>query len=161
MRQVINSARHYALAIYAVVAVGLGILIEGFLIAPILFYSRHFGFWPGMVVFTLTWLLIGLVVLVTTVRYWPQKIEAATEDLSNGPVRRRIGALARHSRPLGAFAVALYFGPIMSPPFFRSLGYRDRGLALWVVASALIFCPVWFTFYGGGMHVLVSFFGDR
>ncbi len=154
--QVVQSVRRIAVAIYALASITLGFMIEGLLIAPIVFCARAFGFWLGMLVFTISWLLIGLAVLAVTVYFWRTTAEASTEELSTGPVRRRIRHLARRSRPLGAFAIALYFGPIMSPPFFRAIGYRDRRLCAWVAASALVFCPVWFTVYGGGTHLLLG-----
>jgi hypothetical protein len=149
--------RRYAFAIYALATVALGFAIEGLLIAPIVFCSQQFGFWLGMAVFTTIWFLVGIIVLLATLRFWPQKMQTAADELSIGPVRRRIGKVAHHSRPLGAIAVALYFGPIMGPPFFRALGYRGSGLIRWIATAALLFCPVWFTVYGGGIHLLLGF----
>jgi hypothetical protein len=152
--------RHRArllVGIYAITMIALGPLIEGMLIGPIVFLAAWLGFWPGLVVFTTTWLAQGLAVLALMARFWPHRVTAASSDeLSHGPIRRLIARMFHSSRLVGTVAVAWFFGPVMSPPFFRAFGYHGRPLLMWVIASAFIFCPFWFAVYGGGYVMLTS-----
>ena len=109
----------------------------------IVFFSRRRGFWLGMVAFSVAWLVLGLLVLWATVRFWPRRAGAASAETS-GWVERHIARLATRSRFLAALAVAWYFGPLTGPPFFRLLGYQRRALTLWVIASVPVFCPFWY-----------------
>ena len=106
-------------------------------------------------VFTASCVLFGLTVLWATVRLWPERGASATAvGLDQGPVRRRIGRLARRSRTVGALAVAWYCGPFASPPILRALGYQGRSLVLWVLVSGVLFGTFWYGVYGGGVRLL-------
>ena len=149
--------RRVAVVAYAAASTAAVFASEGVFVALIAFFARAFGFWPGMIGFTLAWLAAGLGLFVATARLWPERARVADPgELAEGPVRRRITRLARRSRPLGAIAVAWFFGPLWGPPFFRALGYRGRGLLAWVVASGPLCCGFWYTLYAGGFQALAA-----
>ena len=154
--QLARAARRYAVAGFAAASLVLGFLTaEVTLIGPVVFFAGWLGFWPGLAVFTASCVLFGLAVLWATVRLWPERGTSVSADgLAQGPVRRRIGGLARRSRVVGALAVAWYCGPFASPPILRAFGYQGRSLVLWVLVSGVLFGTFWYSFYGGGFGLL-------
>jgi hypothetical protein len=138
-----------------------GSLVVGFivgeatLIAPVVFLAGWLGFWPGMVVFTGSCVILGLAVLGAVGHFWPSRnAPASTKSLEKGPVRTALERLCRRSRTMGALAVAWYCGPFASPPILRAFGYQGRRLMTWVVASGFLFGTFWFSFYGGAFSVI-------
>ena len=150
------AVRRYAVASFAAASLVIGfVTAEVTLIGPVVFLASWLGFWLGLVVFTASCVLFGLTVLWATVRLWPERGASANADgLDQGPVRRRIGGLARRSRTVGALAVAWYCGPFASPPILRALGYQGRSLVLWVLVSGVLFGTFWYGVYGGGFGLL-------
>jgi hypothetical protein len=153
-------ARQGLVAAIALASLGIGfVAAEATLIGPVIFLAGWLGFWSGLAVFTASCVVFGLAVLWITVHLWPDRSrEVDAHRLETGPVRRRIGAVARRSRPVGALAVAWYCGPFASPPIIRGLGYTGRSLVLWVLVSGILFGSFWFSFYGGGFSLAVGAF---
>lgn len=154
--RVTRAVRRYAVAGFAAASLVLGFLTaEATLIGPVVFLAGWLGFWPGLAVFVVSCVLFGLAMLWATLRFWPERATGASTDaLTDGPLRRRIRALARRSRWVGALVVAWYCGPFASPPILHALGYRGRGLVLWVLVSGVLFGAFWYGFYGGGFQLL-------
>jgi len=134
-------------------AIAASLALNALIVGSIRFFWHRRGFWLGMVAFSVAWLVLGLVVLWAMGRFWPERSRPA--DMTKpGWMQRQIARLATRSRFLAAIAVAWYFGPLTGPPFFRLLGYRNRDLTLWVVASVPVFCPFWYVWTLGGSAVV-------
>jgi hypothetical protein len=147
--------RRCGLAAFAVGSLGVGFVVgEAALIAPVIFFTGWLGFLPGLVVFTASCVILGLVVLGAIDHIWPSRTgQASTSGLDKGPIRQALERIGRRSRPIGAVAVAWYCGPIASPPILRAFGYQGRSLMIWVIVSGLLFGTFWFSFYGGAFSV--------
>jgi hypothetical protein len=125
------------------------------LIAPVLFFASWLGFWPGLVAFTSSCVVLGLAVLGAIDHFWPSRVAPpSTTSLEKGPIRTSLQRIGQRSRTAGAIAVAWYCGPFASPPILRAFGYQGRRLMIWVIVSGLLFGAFWFSFYGGAYRVV-------
>jgi hypothetical protein len=150
-RPPVSILRRCGLAIFAAGSLAIGFVAgEAALVAPVIFFAEWLGFLPGLVVFTASCVILGLVVLGAIDHFWPSRMsEKSTSALEKGPIRQLLERVARRSRPVGAVAVAWYCGPFASPPILRAIGYQGRSLMIWVIVSGLLFGTFWFSFYGG------------
>jgi hypothetical protein len=153
-------ASRAGIALFAVASFAVGFLAgEAALIAPVLFFANWLGFFPGLIAFTSSCVILGLGVLGALDHFWPNRVEpASTTALEKGPIRLLLERVGRRSRPMGALAVAWYCGPFASPPILRAFGYQGRRLMTWVIVSGLLFGAFWFSFYGGAFSVVKRVF---
>jgi len=147
--------RDLLLPFYALATVAAAFGLEALITGSIAFFAHTLGIAKGLLAFTGTWLLAGLLVLALTELVWPERARTASrEEMGSSAVHRGISRLSARSRFVAALAVAWFFGPMVGPPLFRALGYHGRSLVAWVVVSAPIFCVFWFFWTVGGYRLL-------